>query len=98
MYGRHFIIHITDNRSRHPRLGLVVSKKVSKLAVQRNRIKRQIREAFRQSQGQLSNMDFIVVAKLGISEEVNAVLNQDLVRLFEISQKKCQNQNRQKPY
>ncbi len=95
MHGRHFSIHITDNRLPHPRLGFVVSKKVSKLAVQRNRVKRQIREVFRQSQSQLCNMDFIVVAKPDISENTNAALNQDLVRLFESSQRKCQNQKRQ---
>lgn len=81
-----------DSQFRYPRLGLVVSKKVSKKAVQRNRIKRQIREAFRYSQGQLSDMDFIVVASPGISGETNGVLNRELMRLFEISQEKCQSQ------
>jgi len=92
VHGRHFSIHVTDSRFRYPRLGLVVSKKACKKAVQRNRIKRQIREAFRHSQGQLSGKDFIVVAKPGISGETNGVLNRELMRLFEISQKKCQSQ------
>ena len=92
MHGRHFRIHVTDSHFQYPRLGLVVSKKASKKAVQRNRIKRQIREAFRHSQDRLSDMDFIVVANPGISGEVNGVLNRELMRLFEISQKKCQSQ------
>jgi len=37
-------------------------------------------------------MDFIVVAAPGISCETNAALHRELMRLFEISQKKCQSQ------
>lgn len=92
MHGRHFRIHVTDSQFGYPRLGLVVSKKVSKKAVQRNRIKRRIREAFRHSQEQLADMDFIVIANPGISGEANGVLSRELMRLFEISQKKCQSQ------
>jgi len=44
-------------------LGVTVSKKVSKRAVDRNRIKRQIREFFRKRQDQLQNASIVITAK-----------------------------------
>jgi len=54
------------------RLGVTVSKKVSKLAVDRNRIKRQIREFYRHHQAELLDADLIVTAKpscIGASDQ-----------------------------
>ena len=44
-------------------LGVTVSKKVSKLAVDRNRIKRQIKEFYRLRQAQLLDAKLIITAK-----------------------------------
>jgi len=44
-------------------LGVTVSKKVSKKAVDRNRIKRQIKEFFRLRQNQLSDSELVITAK-----------------------------------
>ena len=46
----------------HPRLGLAVSRKVSRKAVVRNKIKRRIREYFRRERACLHPLDFVVVA------------------------------------
>jgi ribonuclease P protein component len=46
-----------------PRLGLAISKKNAKRAVDRNRIKRLIRESFRQNQYNLPAIDLVVMAK-----------------------------------
>ena len=64
------------NALEHPRLGLAIPKKHLKLAVDRNRIKRVIRENFRQKQHQLPALDFVVIAKGGIGKLDNAALNQ----------------------
>jgi len=45
-----------------PRLGIVVSKRAMRRAVDRNRLKRAIRESFRNEQHQLPPMDIIVQA------------------------------------
>lgn len=45
--GENFIIHNMSNSLSHVRFGVVVSKKVSKSAVVRNRFKRVFREAMR---------------------------------------------------
>jgi len=46
-----------------PRLGLAISKKNAKRAVDRNRIKRLIRESFRQNLYMLPAIDVVVMAK-----------------------------------
>lgn len=62
-HNAHFGIYAVKNTVGHARVGLVVSKKVSKKAVIRNRIKRQVRESFRLQQNAFGAIDFVVVAK-----------------------------------
>ena len=53
----------TANETGHARLGLAISKKNARRAVDRNRIKRLIRESFRLSQDRLPAIDMVVMAK-----------------------------------
>ena len=57
-----------ENSVGHPRLGLAIAKKHVKLANQRNRLKRIIRESFRQNQSVLSNIDIVVLSRPGVAE------------------------------
>ena len=50
-----------DNCLSHPRLGIVVSKKISKSAVIRNKIKRILRESFRTSMIRNENLDIVLI-------------------------------------
>lgn len=52
-----------DNDLGHARLGLAISKRVSKRAVERNRIKRLLRESFRRVRHQLPPVDLMVMAR-----------------------------------
>ena len=45
------------------RLGIVVAKRNVKLAVDRNRLKRLVRESFRQQQEHLGGLDIVVIIK-----------------------------------
>ncbi len=63
---------------REPRLGLVIAKKNIRLATQRNRIKRLIRESFRLQQHQLQGLDVIVLARRGLDELDNPSIQQIL--------------------
>ena len=51
------------NELGHARLGLAISKRVSKRAVERNRIKRLLRESFRRVRHQLPAVDMMVMAR-----------------------------------
>ena len=63
-----------------PRLGLVVPKKQVPLAVERNRIKRIVRESFRLQQHALPNLDIAVMARAGCSKRGNPELRTSLTQ------------------
>lgn len=73
-----FVAYYCHNDVQHPRLGVVVSKRNAKKAVDRNRVKRVIRESFRLSNSGLPNNDYVVclrnmssVNKIALRESVD---------------------------
>ncbi len=57
-------------------------KKSVKLAVERNRIKRQIRESFRHNQTILNGVDIVIVARRGIADLSNIELRQQFDKMW----------------
>jgi ribonuclease P protein component len=84
-----FSVYAAQNPYPFGRLGIVVSRKASPRAVVRNRIKRQVRELFRQNQDSLGGIDLVVVAspKAGVSEVVS--LRTSLQQLWEKVEQRC---------
>ena len=76
------------NKTGHPRLGITISKKRVKHAYQRNRIKRIIRESFRQ-QSILPSVDIVVVGKSGLDKLENSQINQALDKLWKKINRRC---------
>jgi ribonuclease P protein component len=72
---QYFTLLAIKNDLDHPRLGLAIAKKNIRKAVQRNVIKRTVRENFRIKQHNLGNIDIVVLAR---REAVDAPL--DLLR------------------
>ncbi|MCD6055722.1 MAG: rnpA [Gammaproteobacteria bacterium] len=62
---RSFRLLCLENELNHPRLGVVVSKKSSPLAVRRNMVKRVVRDSFRRYSLRLGKIDVVVIAKEG---------------------------------
>lgn len=79
----------TPNHLEHARIGVTISKKRAKTAVQRNRIKRRVRETFRLKQHKIPAFDVVVIAKQGIVELDNAELNNTLNYLWRKLAKRC---------
>ncbi len=77
------------NRINNPRLGLVIAKKNIRLAVQRNRLKRIIRESFRLNQANIPNLDIVVLARKGLDAMDNSELQQHVAKLWQQLQHKA---------
>ena len=65
---RHFDILYTQNSLGYARAGLVVGKKNVRSAVKRNRIKRVVREVFRNNKSLFDSLDLVFLAKKGCEE------------------------------
>lgn len=79
---KHLLILAKKNQLPQARLGIIVAKKNTKKAVDRNRLKRIIREQFRQKQASLCSIDLIVLSRIGLSELDNTVLFELLNKQF----------------
>lgn len=77
---RYFIFLACPSPHRATRLGLAIAKKRIRHAVQRNRIKRLIRESFRINQTRLKGLDIVAMAREQAADTDNAVLHQALYR------------------
>lgn len=61
--NQNFTLLVRVNEESHARMGLAIAKKAVKRAVDRNRIKRIIRESFRHMQYDLPNIDVVIMCR-----------------------------------
>lgn len=88
---QHFMLLARRNGTDHPRLGLVIAKKNLKLAVQRNRIKRLVREYLRLHKAELPALDYVFLARRGLDQLDNEAFSRQLHQQFlRISKKAAQ--------
>ncbi|MDR3410814.1 MAG: ribonuclease P protein component [Formivibrio sp.] len=80
--GKNLLLLARENGLGHPRLGLVIGKKSVKLSVQRNRLKRLMRDSFRQHQDLLADWDIVIVARKGLGDIENPELHQHFGKLW----------------
>lgn len=81
--NRHILLLARESSHQHARVGLVFSKKNVRLAVQRNRLKRLVRESFRLHQHKLEPLDIVVLSRPGISELDNQTVTKQLEKLWQ---------------
>lgn len=83
-----FLVCAVPNTQAHARLGVNVARRVSTKAVLRNRIKRQVREAFRRHQAEAACLDVVVIAQSGAAVADNTMLRNSLrEHLIKVAQK-----------
>lgn len=80
--GRFFMLRYGANAAGTARLGMAVSRRVSLRAVERNRIKRLIRDSFRHRRARLPHMDILVIAHRDAAGQPGDVLRADLDSLW----------------
>ena len=72
------------------RLGLALSRKAMPLAVNRNRVKRLVRESFRSQQAHLGGIDLVVVGRRGLDQLENRDIRESLTKHWtRLSQRAC---------
>lgn len=86
--SKHCLILARPNDDGVARLGLIIAKKNIRLSVERNRIKRIIRESFRQQQHQLPAINAIVLARKGLDKLESKEIRQHLELLWQKIRKK----------
>jgi len=97
VHGKGMMALARWNTLGHPRLGLVVSKKNVKLAVQRNRFKRLVRESVRLRQHQLPTLDIVVLARRGVHDLDNDTLHRQLHGMWKRLQREARQHECKEP-
>ena len=77
-----FAFYFIKTERDYPRLGMVISKRNCALAVNRNRIKRVIREQFRLNQHLISTVDLVVTLKSPLKKMSDEEQGECIKKLF----------------
>jgi len=84
-----FTVIACPNGLDHARLGLSVGIRAAGCAVNRNRVKRVVRERFRLSQQELPSLDVVVNARHGAGGASSAQLAASITALFARMTQRC---------
>ncbi len=89
---RFLAVHYQPNDIGHARLGLVVAKKVAKRAVDRNYMRRVLREFFRIQQHEINHVDLVVRVQKKFEKEDFLQIKQEFESLIEKVNRRTQAQ------
>jgi ribonuclease P protein component len=84
-----FTVIARPNELGHPRLGMSVGRRAAGSAVNRNRVKRVVREAFRTNQQDLPSVDLVVNAKPAAAQAANTDLTTSVIALWMRIRERC---------
>jgi ribonuclease P protein component len=85
----HLTVLARANGTGTARLGLAISKKSLRRAVDRNRVKRILREAFRQRYALLPGLDVVVMTRNGCADASSAALRTSFNRHWNMLLQRC---------
>ena len=86
---RYFSVLARARSAGPARLGIAVAKKRIRRANRRNRLKRLVRECFRENQDRLSGLDLVVVALATADQAAGSVLRGSLERHWTMLAERC---------
>ena len=81
--SQHFILLIRENRTQISRIGVSFSKRYVPLSVVRSSVRRQVKELFRKSRGQIKSRDVVVRATQKILKTDLKDAKEELKQLWE---------------
>jgi ribonuclease P protein component len=82
--NKYCIVKRKENELKYSRLGVIISSKVSKKAVVRNKIKRKIKNCFKTflAKNQNKNFDFVIIVFFGFNEDGITELQKQIENFF----------------
>ncbi len=86
---RYFVVFARSNGLAYARLGLAISKKSTRRSVDRNRLKRLVRESFRFHQFLLAGLDLVVLKRQGNLMLENSEYLSSLSHHWQLVAEKC---------
>lgn len=87
--GDYLVMYSIPNSLGQPRLGLVVPKRQARRAVDRNRVKRCVREAFRRMQTEVGDFDLVVqLTRLAPADALHRDIERVLRRFVDVDRQK----------
>ncbi|MGB1447916.1 MAG: ribonuclease P protein component [Arenicellales bacterium] len=86
---RLFVVYARENRLARSRIGITVSKRTSRKAVQRNLLKRLVRESFRYHSTQVTGLDIVAIARHPSAFAQNKEVCQSLERHWHRISNQC---------
>jgi ribonuclease P protein component len=86
---RNFVVRASPNEMGHARLGIIAGRKAASRAVDRNRGKRLIREAFRAGSAELGAYDVTVQLRNDLRSQHNSVVQAELRDLLRALARRC---------
>ena len=87
-----FVVYAHNNGGQLNRLGVTVSRRVAPRAVERNRIKRAIRESFRHQQKTLAGFDIVAIARWATQGVETKQLFVSLEGHWRMADRKCRSE------
>src|SRR6266545_5416085 len=87
--SRNFVARASPNETGCARLGIIAGRKAAARAVDRNRGKRLIREAFRAGAGHLPGYDVTVQLRSDLRSQDNGAIQAELAELLQTLARRC---------
>jgi len=81
--NKHLLLLARGSSLPNARIGFVIAKKHVRLAVERNRIKRVIKEYFRTHHKAMQGCDIVVIARSGLDSQTNLALRNCFATCFD---------------
>ena len=79
----HAVLHVTAGKPGISRFGIALARRQAPLAVQRNRFKRALREAFRRHAVKRAGLDLVVLMRSRFERDEEPALVREVVSLFD---------------
>ncbi len=80
--SQHFLLLVSENRRAAPRLGIVIGKRRVKRAVDRNLLRRLIRESFRHRTAELAGLDVVVLVRADLRHPDKRQIAEELDKVW----------------